>query len=438
MNTNDKYIKSKQLLKLAKEVTPLGAQTFSKSYRYFCEGNAPSFIDKGEGCYIYDIDNNEYIDFICALGAVIIGYNNKSINNKIIKQLSKGITFSQPSPISIDLAQKIVEVIPCAEMVRFVKNGSDATASAVRLARAYTKKDIVAVCGYHGMQDWYIASTENDSGIPKGIKEYIKKFKYNNIDSLKQIIEDNKNNVAAVIMEPIQGNGPDDNFLEEIRALTIENNIILVFDEVISGFRYALGGASELYNVIPDLASIGKGMANGMPISAVVGRKDILKLIETDNVFISTTFGGETLSMVSALETINILSNKEAFKKVWNLGTKMLDGIRELIKKYNLDCIITSYGLAPHCGVVFNDYKEFNALDFQSVFQQTMIERGILTLGINNINQAHTDKEINSYLEAFEEALISINKVLEDNTLDGILKAGKINPIFKRNKRKGD
>jgi glutamate-1-semialdehyde aminotransferase len=142
--------------------------------------------------------------------------------------------------------------------------------------------------------------------------------------------------------------------------------------------------------------------------------------------------------MVSALETINILSNKEAFKKVWNLGTKMLDGIRELIKKYNLDNIISSYGLAPHCGVVFNDYEGFNALDFQSVFQQTMIERGILTLGINNINQAHTDKEINSYLEAFEEALISINKVLEKNTLDDILKAGKINPIFKRNKRKGD
>lgn len=428
-----KYQNSLSLLKRAKLVTPIGSQTYSKSYRYFCEGVSPAFIDRGEGCRLWDVDGNEFIDFICALGPITVGYNDVRINKVIKEQLSKGIIFSQPAKVSIELAEKLVEIIPCAEMVRFVKNGSDATSAAVRLARAYTGKEIILVSGYHGMQDWYIASTTNNKGVPKSTSDLIKNFEYNNIDSLKTLIEENKNNIACIIMEPIQADGPENGYLEEIRAIANANNIILIFDEVVSGFRYALGGASELYNVTPDLVAIGKGMANGMPISAVAGKKELLELIGSDGVFVSTTFGGETLSIVAALKTIEILSEKGAYEKIWSLGNLMRDGLINLVDKYKLGNVINVSGLAPHCGIIFDGTGDLDYLDINSIYQQTLIENGILTVGINNLNLAHSDIEVKKYLQASQEAFKKILIAINNNSTENLLKGGKVDPIFKRN-----
>jgi len=422
------------LLRKALELTPLAAQTFSKSYRYFCEGISPSFIERGEGCYLWDVDGNKYLDFVCALGPITVGYNDPRVNRAIIRQLEKGIVFSQPALVSMELAEKITEVVPCAEMVRFVKNGSDATSAAVRLARAYTGREVVLASGYHGMQDWYIGATANNKGVPKAVCSLTKMFTYNDLAHLEDLFEQYSGEVACVILEPIQGDGPLEGYLENLKRLTEKQGAILIFDEVVSGFRYALGGASELYNVKPDLAAFGKGMANGMPISAVAGRRELLKQIES-GVFISTTFGGEALSMAAALETIKILQEPGVYDHFWNLGRRMLSGLRNIIQSYNLDNVILTNGLAPHSGVLFNGKGALDYLDINSLFQQEMIDSGILTVGVNNFNLAHQEVDVDYYLEAAEKACSLINKALNNNSTKGLLRGGKVGPIFKRNIR---
>lgn len=427
----DKYKISNQLLKKAKELTPLGAQTYSKSSRYYCEGFSPLFIERGKGSHLWDIDGNEYIDFVCALGPITVGYNDERVNEAIIKQLEKGIIFSQPSPISIELAEKLVDIIPCAEMVRFVKNGSDATEAAVRLARAYTGRDIIVACGYHGMHDWYIGSTDNHRGIPEEIRKLTKNVNYNDIETLENLLCEYEGQIAGIILEPIQGNGPDEGYLRKLKELTKKNDILLIFDEVVSGFRYAMGGASELYNVSPDLIAFGKGMANGMPISVVAGKKEIVNLI-TEGVFVSTTFGGETLSIAAALRTIEILEAENAFEKFWSLGRQMQEGINVLISKYSLENVLFTSGLPPHQGVVFNGIGELNYLDINSVYQQMLIQEGILSIGINNICLAHSKCEIDAYLFAADMGMREVKKAMSYNSIDGIFKGKKITPIFKR------
>jgi glutamate-1-semialdehyde aminotransferase len=427
------FKKSEELLKKALEVTPLGAQTFSKSHRYFIEGAAPSFIDHARGCRVTDVDGNEFIDFICSLGPITVGYNDMRVNEAIKRQLKKGIIFSQASPISVELAEVLCEIVPCAEQVRFVKNGSDATSAAVRLARAYTGKDLVLCSGYHGMQNWYIASTTNNKGIPESISKLVQSFVYNDIEALEELIKNNENKVACVILEPIQADGPAKGYLNELRDLTEKYGIVLIFDEVVSGFRYALGGASERYRVIPDMAAFGKGMANGMPISAVAGKREIMEQIETKGVFISTTFGGETLSMAAALETIKILREKDAYKHFWKLGQMTLDAFASLIKEFDLGDVLKTSGLAPHCGLTFEGKGNLNYLDIQTVYLQRLSVEGILSIGINNFNLAHTEKEIRDLIDASKLAFSDVKLALEQDSLEGILMGGKYDPIFKRN-----
>ena len=398
------YEKSDELLKRAVKVTPLGAQTYSKSYRYYCQGDSPSFIDRGEGCYLYDVDGNKFIDFVCALGPITIGYNVEEINDAVKTQLDKGISFSLQVEAEVELAEKIIEIIPCAEMVRFVKNGGDATTAAIRLARAYTERDLVALSGYHGMHDWSIGSTENNKGIPKAISDLTKTFEYNNIESLEELFNQYPDEIAAVILEPIQ----------------------------VSGFRYALGGASELYGIVPDMAAFGKGMGNGLPISAVAGKKEIMKQIE-EGIFVSTTFGGEALSMAGSLAALEILEKPGVYEHIWNLGTILKEGLEKLIDKYELNDVILVSGLPPHCGVEFEDVGSLDYLDINSIYSQAMIHNGIITVGINNINLSHTEEEINAYLKAAEEGMINIKKAIEQDSIEGILIGKKVDPVFKRN-----
>ena len=427
-----KYGKSEELLKRAVKVTPLGAQTYSKSYRYYCQGDSPVFIEKGEGCYLYDVDGNKFIDFVCALGPITIGYNNKAFNDAIKNQLDKGISFSLQAEVEVELAEKIIEIIPCAEMVRFVKNGGDATTSAIKLARAYTGRDLVALSGYHGMHDWSIGSTENNKGVPSAISDLTKTFEYNNIESLEDIFKQYPNQIAAVILEPIQANGPKDDFLQKVKELTHENGAILIFDEVVSGFRYALGGASELYDIVPDMAAFGKGMGNGLPISAVAGKKEIMEQIE-EGIFVSTTFGGEALSMAGSHAALEILEKPGVYEHIWELGSILKEGLEDLIDKYELNEVILVSGLPPHCGVEFEDVGSLDYLDINSIFSQAMVHNGILTVGINNINLSHTEEDINAYLSAAEEAMINIKKAIEQDSTEGILIGKKVDPVFKRN-----
>lgn len=424
------FKKSEALLARELKVSPLAAQTYSKSYRYFPRGASPSYMDHGEGCYIYDVDGNKYIDFMCALGPITVGYNEPSVNDAVINQVNKFASGSLQSELEVELAEKICKIIPCAEMVRFVKNGSDATTAAVRLARAYTGRDIILMSGYHGMHDWSIGASENHLGVPEDVRKLTINFVYNDLLDLEEKLQ--KNKVAAVILEPIQSNGPQNNYLNQVKELAHKYGAILIFDEVVSGFHYALGGAQEMFNVSPDLVAFGKGMANGYPISAVAGRKDLLEQIEK-GVFISTTFGGDSISMAAALATIKILEQPGFYDHITKIGTFIRNGIKERIDRYDLNKILSVTGMPAHCGVAFEGHGSLGYLDIQSIYSQTILQNGIIQFAIYFLNSHHTEKEAKVYLDATDKAFALIREAVDKDSLDGILVSGKVDPVFKRN-----
>lgn len=354
MKLNTDFSRSTELLKKAKELIPTASQTYSKSYMYFCEGAAPAFMERGNGARVWDVDGNEYVDFVLGLGAITVGYNNPTVNAAIKRQLAKGISFSQPSPVEVELALKLTQIIPCAQMVKLVKNGSDATSAAVKLARAHTGRDMVLCSGYHGTGDWYIGTTTNSRGVPEGVKKFTATFKYNDIEGLKAVFAKYPGQVAAVILEPMQGDGPAPGYLEALRQLTHENGALLIFDEVVSGFRMGIGGAQGHFKVTPDLSAFGKGMGNGMSISALVGRRDVMKLID-EGVFISSTFGGEALAIAASLAAIGLLEKPESFRHIWALGERWTAGARRLVAEKGLAGAAKVTGAPPHCGMEFSD-----------------------------------------------------------------------------------
>jgi glutamate-1-semialdehyde 2,1-aminomutase/spore coat polysaccharide biosynthesis protein SpsF len=425
-----KLKKSLKMLSKAKKLIPGASQTFSKGPTQFAQGVAPNFLEKGEGCYVYDLDGNKFIDYTMALGPVILGYNYSPVNKAIMEQLSKGSTFTLPSPVEVELAEILVNIIPCAEMVRYGKNGSDVTSAAVRVARAYTGREKIACCGYHGWQDWYIGTTTRDKGVPGCVKNLTYTFEYNNIDRLKKIFEENRDEIAAVIMEPISTVEPEGNFLEEVKKLTHENGALLIFDEVVTGFRIALGGAQEYYNVIPDLACFGKGMANGMPISAIVGKKEIMK--EFEEVFFSFTFGGETLSIAAAIATIKELKEKNVIYFLWAQGRKLSDGVNELIRKHKLEKHVFYQGLPPRAVMGFRDEKGDDDLELKSLFQQEAIRRGVLFTGAHNISFSHTDDVIERTLEIYDEVMSICKDTIEENNIKERLEGPTVQPVFRK------
>ncbi|MBR2143781.1 aminotransferase class III-fold pyridoxal phosphate-dependent enzyme [Anaerovibrio sp.] len=425
-----RFTKSQELLKRELQVSPLAAQTFSKSYRYFCQKTAPSYMERGEGCYIYDVDGNKFIDYMCALGPITVGYNEPSVNEAVIRQVNKFASGSLQSELEVELAEKLCQIVPCAEMVRFVKNGSDATTAAIRLARAYTGREVVLMSGYHGMHDWSIGASENHKGVPEAVRKLTLNFTYNDLNDLEDKLKQHE--VAAVILEPIQSNGPKEGFLQGVKELAHKYGAVLVFDEVVSGFRYALGGGSELCGVVPDMAAFGKGMANGYPISAVAGRRDIMEQIE-QGVFVSTTFGGDSISMAAALATIRILEQPGFYEHITKIGTIQRDGIEKLIHKYNLEDVLAVSGLPAHAGVSFEGHGSLSYLDIQSVYSQVMVENGILVFAIYNLNKSHTEKEAEAYLKATDLAFALIKQAVEKDSVDDILRGGKVDPVFKRN-----
>lgn len=425
------FAKSSTLLKRAKAAIPAAASTYSKSYRYFCEGVAPAFLDRGQGSHVWDVDGNEYIDYVLALGPVIIGYNDERINQAVIAQMKKGMSFSLTTEHELALAEKLIEIIPCAEMVKFVKNGSDATTAAVRLARSFTGRERVLCCGYHGWQDWYVGTTQNNVGVPKCVKDLTIPFTYNDIEELEALFSKHKNEVAAVIMEPMSLEIPLQGYLARVRELTHLNGALLIFDEVVTGFRMGLGGAQKYFNVTPDMASFGKAMGNGMAISALVGRRDVLKFIE-QGAFVSTTFGGETLAIAAALKTIEVLENEDPFNRFTILGTQLMGGMKKIVKRIEIFDYIKFVGMPYHFALRFKETKKMSSFDLLSVFQQEAIHWGVLMSGVHNFCLTHSSDDIEATLEAYAKAFQSVKEAIDAGSVKGILRGGKFSPIFKR------
>ncbi len=364
-----------------------------------------------------------------ALLCVNIGYCNQEVDAAVIEQMKNGVSFTLPHRLETEVAEKIKDLVPCAEMVRFAKNGTDATSAAVRLSRAFTKKEHIAVCGYHGWQDWYIASTSRDEGIPAVMKTLVHKFDYNNLNSLENIFKNNANQIAAVIMEPMNTEFPKDNFLEKVKKIAHENGALLIFDETITGFRFSNGGAQELFNVIPDLATFGKGIANGYPLSAVVGRADVMKKME--DVFISGTFGGETLSLAASKAVLEKLVRDNVVKNISEKGEYLITKLSEKIKSFNLGHIFSVKGHPSWSFLIISDFNDITPYDFKTLFMQTMQKNGILSLGTHNISFSHTIDDINTLLSSYDDFFAIVKNITDLDDLKKNLTCELLTPLFK-------
>lgn len=421
------YSKSEKLLKRALKAIPLGSQTFSKSLTQYPKGVSPFFISHGMGSKVWDIDGNKYIDFVNSLASITIGYCDDGIDKAVKSQMQNGVIFSLPHPLEIEVAERLIDIIPCAQKVRFAKNGTDATSAAIRIARAYTGRENIAVCGYHGWQDWYIGATSMDLGVPRAVKELTHTFKYNNIESLEVII--NSVELACIIMEPMNTEYPNENFLERVKELAHQNNALLIFDETITGFRFSLGGAQSFFNVIPDLATFGKGMANGYPLSAVVGSNKVMK--EVEKIFFSGTFGGEALSLASANAVIGRYQTDDVAGYLADTGKYLLEKLNPLIIDNNLNNFFYTSGHPSWSFINFKEQNKYSIFEIKTLFLQEMFKRGILILGSHNLSLSHNKNDINQLLSVYAEVLPLISESIQNCTLLDKIDGDILKPLFK-------
>jgi glutamate-1-semialdehyde aminotransferase len=391
---------------------------------------APLFLQRAQGSHVWDVDGNEYIDYPLALGPIVLGHNDPDVDAAVRAQLADGIAFSLPHPLEVEVSELLTEIIPCAEMVRFGKNGSDATSGAVRVARAYTGRERIAACGYHGWQDWYIGATTRHRGVPKAVRELTHMFAYNDVASLQRLFDAHPGQIAAVIMEPVGVVEPVDGFLEQVAALARAHGAVLIYDEVVTSFRIALGGAMEHYRVTPDLACIGKAMANGFPVSAVVGRRDLMQVF--DEIFFSFTFGGEALSLAAAKATITKLRDTDVIPHLWRQGRRLQDGYNALAAELGLAGLTRCIGLPPRTVLTFADRQGRDSLAMKSLFQQEVVRRGILNAGGFNICYRHDDADVERTLAACRAALTVLAEAVAAADVEARLQGPVIQPVFRR------
>lgn len=424
-----RYSNSEKLLERALRTIPLGSQTFSKSKTQYPLGVSPFFIRQGKGSKVWDVDDNEYVDFINSLAAITLGYCDPDVDAAVRAQLEDGVIFSLPHPIEMQVAEQIVKLVPCAEKVRFGKNGSDATAGAIRIARAFTGRDHVAVCGYHGWQDWYIGTTARNRGVPQATRDLSHTWTYNDINSLARLFQEYPDKIAAVILEPMNVAEPLPGFLEEVKALAHKHGTLLVFDETVTGFRYAIGGAQQHFGVTPDLATFGKGLANGYPVSAVVGRADVMQLM--DEVFFSFTFGGETLSLAAALATMQKLEREPVTETLYSQGNKIITGLRARIAAAGAEDFLSVVGNPTWSFFVIKDVAAYNQWQIKTLFLQEMFARGILTIGSHNMSFSHSDADLDKLFSAYDEVIPMLVEGVRRNKLESMLRCQPLQPLFK-------
>jgi glutamate-1-semialdehyde 2,1-aminomutase/spore coat polysaccharide biosynthesis protein SpsF len=362
-----------------------------------------------------------------ALGAVTVGYGDARVSAAIADQARAGISFTLSHPLELEVARVLVELIPCAEMVRFGKNGSDVTSAAVRVARAFTERDMIVCCGYHGWQDWFIATTTRNRGIPRAIADLTQTFRYNDLESLAALFRASPEGIAAVVMEPVGLVEPAPGFLEGVCELTQRYGALLVFDEIVTGFRISVGGAQEHFKVTPDLACFGKGMANGMAVSALVGRREVMRLFE--EVFFSSTFGGESASLAAANATIDILRQPGVIPTLWERGRRLCDGFNALAQAYGVERLTQCVGLPPRTGVLFHGPQ---AQEMKTYVQQECLKRGLLFTATHNLCVAHTQDDIDAALRVYRTVLELLAQVLNDGSLQERLEGPVVQPVFRK------
>ena len=402
-------------------------------------GVSPIYAEAAAGCRFTDVDGNEFIDMAGGTGVVYLGYCHPEVDDAAIGQIRRGIAYPVNSPLEIELAELLVEAIPCAERVRYTKGGGDADAVAVRLARCYTGRDKALFCGYHGWHDWYLASNlaspENlhdhlfpgvpAGGVPRALAGTAIPFAYNDLNDLRAKLEANRGQVACVIMEAARTFQPEPGFLEGVRELADEHEAVLIFDEVVTGFRYALGGAQERFGVTPDMATFGKAIGNGYPVAAVTGKRAIMDSIASS--FVSSSYWSEPASLAAAVAIQRVIRRENVIDHIWRVGARMQEGVLRVARDHGLP--LTIAGLPP----VFTLKLGLEpSAKYATLMIQEMAKRGVHMLTGVYMMHAHQDDDVDRVLFAFDEAAGVLRRAMESGEPDRFLETPEASSVFGR------
>lgn len=419
-------------------VIPGGAHTYSRGDDQY-PSNAPQILERGEGAYVYDPEGNRYLDYGMALRAVTLGYGYRSVAEAAIKQIWNGNNLTRPSLIELQAAEALAATIPGAEMVKFGKNGSTITTAAVKLARGYTGRKLIARCldnPFFSYDDWFIGDTVITRGIPEETRKLTLNFRYNDIDSLAELFKRYPNEIACVILEPVMLEAPRDNFLHKVKELCAKNRAVFILDEMITGFRFSLGGAQEYFGVESDLSTFGKGIANGFSVSALAGKREIMdiggikKEGEERLFLVSTTYGAEMCGMGALVETIKVYREMNVIRKLWDYGAGLISGMNGIARDLGIEDKFNVIGFPCNCNFITRDASGAVSLAFRTLFVQEMLERGVLMPWIAVCFQ-HGEEELRITLDACAAALETYRKALREG-VEKYLRGSVIKPVFRK------
>ncbi len=414
---------SAELYRRAEKIIPAGTQTLAKGVTQYVRGIAPMYLQRGKGSHVWDVDGNEYLDYSMAVGPLSLGYCNEEVDQAIVDQLRSGIVFSMPHPLEVEVAELIQSCVPNAEMVRFSKTGADVTTAAVRVARAVTGRSTVLCCGYHGWHDWSIATTDRNAGIPPEVRELSYTFEYNKLDTLYAALD---GDVAAVIIEPVVYQEPERQFLQRLREHCTRNGTILIFDEMWTGFRLALGGAQQYYDVDADLICFSKAIANGMPLSVLCGKREYMRVLDHE-VFFFTTFGGEALSLAAAKATIEFMKQNNVSLALESRGRLLKEGVNAILDQLDINYIRC---IGPACRTTLK-YEQADLL-MKTYIQQEFIRRGVLWNGSHTLSYAHSLEDIDYTLAAYHQIFTKLRQAVLKGSVHEELRAPILEPVFRR------
>jgi glutamate-1-semialdehyde 2,1-aminomutase len=428
---------SQRLQSKSHSIIPGGAHTYSKGDDQFPE-NAPAFIVRGKGCHVWDVDGNEFVEYGMGLRSVTLGHAFEPIVEAAHQQMLLGSNFTRPARIEVDYAEELLRVLTNADMVKFAKNGSDVTTAAVKLARAYTGRDLVGVCEDHpffSVDDWFIGKTETNAGIPQPVRDLTLSFRYNDLSSVQELFARYPNQIACVIMEPATTEEPRHDFLRRVKDLCTEKGSVFILDEMITGFRWHLSGAQGVYDVVPDLATFGKGMGNGFAIAALAGKREIMRLGGLDHTaervfLLSTTHGAETHTLAAARETLNVYQRYNVVDRLYRQGERLREGISQCITRRGIAAHFELVGRPCNLIYVTKDTDEQRSQAFRTLFLQELIRRKIIAPSFV-VSFSHSDDDIDRTIDSVDEALEVYASAL-DSGVDKYLLGRPVKPVNRR------
>ena len=430
------FEQSRALQERAHRLIPGGAHTYAKGDDQY-PVNAPGFIARGSGCRVWDVDGNEFIEYGMGLRAVTLGHGHRRVIDAAYHAMLQGMNFTRPSPIEVEAAEELLRLIPAAEMVKFAKNGSDAMTAAVKLARACTGRDLIAICGdqpFFSVDDWFIGATNIPAGVPEAIRSLTVKFRFNDLDSLVALFNAYPDRIAAVVLEAETAVAPKLGFLHEVESLTHANGALLVLDEMITGFRWALGGAQSVYGIEPDLSAFGKALGNGFAIAALAGKREFMERgglqHDHERVFLlSTTHGAETGSLAAALETMRIYQQEPVIDTLHSQGERLRAGLAQAATAAGVQSHFQVLGRACNLVYATRDQDGNPSQSFRALFLQEIIRRGVIAPSLV-VSYAHTDDDIDQTIDAIAAALQVYRRALDDGA-EQYLIGRPVKPVYR-------